>query len=240
MNRDEYLKMRAVEDLMWWYRGLHANLLAMASLPSLPPGPVLDAGCGTGGLLRRLREALGDRTLVGLDREPLAASLAAERREAAVALGSVDALPFPDGAFAAIFSADVLYHRNVDEKRALAEARRCLVPGGRLVVNLPAYDWMRSSHDEAVHGARRYTGGRIRRALAAAGFTRIVCRYWNFLLFPLMAAKRKMLPGGSSDVHPFPAPIEAVFRGLMRTETALIRRGIGFPFGGSIVAAATA
>ncbi|HLY57408.1 MAG TPA: class I SAM-dependent methyltransferase, partial [Stellaceae bacterium] len=67
MNRDEYPKMRAVEDRMWWYRGLHANLLAMAGLPDLPPGPVLDAGCGTGGLLRRLHEALGDRTLVGLD-----------------------------------------------------------------------------------------------------------------------------------------------------------------------------
>ncbi|HLY54926.1 MAG TPA: methyltransferase domain-containing protein, partial [Stellaceae bacterium] len=173
-------------------------------------------------------------------REPLAAELAAARGDAVLALGSVDALPFPDGAFAAIFSADVLYHRNVDEMRALAEFRRCLAPGGRLVVNLPAYDWMRSSHDEAVHGARRYTAGRIRQALAAAGFTRIVCRYWNFLLFPLMAAKRKLLPSGSSDVHPFPAPIEAVFRAVMRTETAMIRRGMGLPFGGSIMAAAVA
>ena len=242
MNRDEYVKMRAVEDTMWWYRGLHANLLAAARRARPPDGPVLDAGCGTGGFLRRLRRAMPGRVLIGLDREPLAAKLAAGRGDAPAAIGSVDRMPFPDAGFAAIFSADVLYHRAVDETAALAEFRRCLMPGGALVLNLPAYRWMSSAHDRAVHGVRRYTAGGIRTRLRDAGFRRIVCGYWNSLPFPLMAAKRKLLPGGreDSEVKPFPAPVNVALKALVGIETALIGSGVRLPFGGSVLAAAVA
>ena len=53
MDRIEYEKMHAVEDRMWWYHGLHANLLtAFARTGRARAGlRVLDAGCGTGGFL---------------------------------------------------------------------------------------------------------------------------------------------------------------------------------------------
>ena len=50
--------MHAVEDRMWWYRGLRAlttELLARALSRSGATGLVLDAGCGTGGMMARLR-----------------------------------------------------------------------------------------------------------------------------------------------------------------------------------------
>jgi SAM-dependent methyltransferase len=231
--------MRAVEDRMWWYRGLHANLLATLKLRLKVEGAVLDAGCGTGGLLRRLSDALPGRALIGIDREPLAVAATEARGCAAVALGSVASLPFPDSSLAAIVSADVLYHRAVDQSAVLAEFRRCLRPGGVLVLNLPAYEWMRSSHDEAVHGARRYTASGVRTMLQQAGFRRIACTYWNSILFPLMAARRRLLPSSkTSDVGLYPAPIEAVFSFIMAVENAAIRVGLGFRFGGSVLAAA--
>ena len=80
MQPDEYRKMAEVEEAMWYYRALHRHVLR--SLPrGLPSGPaqVLDAGCGTGGLLRRLREARPYWQLTGLDFSPLACEQAQER-----------------------------------------------------------------------------------------------------------------------------------------------------------------
>ena len=76
---------------------------------------------------------------------------------------------------------------------ALAELRRVLRPGGRLVINMPAYMWLASAHDRQVHNARRYTAGQLRSMLLAAGFHRLRVGYWNSLLLPLMIAQRKLL-----------------------------------------------
>ena len=241
MDRAEYLKMHEVEERMWWYRGCHANLLTALRWAEAPSGkPMLDAGCGTGGLLLKLRAAAPGHDLLGLDLEPVAAELAGEKSGVAICVGSVNALPFAAGCFGAIVSADVLYHQGVDEAQALAELHRCLAPGGVLVLNLPAYDWLRSAHDEAVHTARRYTRTRLQRLLRQAGFARIRTSYWNTLLFPLMVLRRKLLTtrDTTSDVMIYPAPIEALFRALMSIENRLLGLGLTLPFGGSVLAAA--
>ncbi|MCC7274331.1 MAG: class I SAM-dependent methyltransferase [Alphaproteobacteria bacterium] len=223
---------------MWWFRGLHGNLAA--ALRRHPPRgrPVLDAGCGTGGLLRRLAAAMPGTTFVGLDRDPLACARAARRWGGPLAVGSVDRLPFPDGSLGAILSADVLCHAGVDEAAAMAEAARCLAPGGAYILNLPAYRWLFSDHDRAVANARRYTRGELAAALRAAGFARVRATYWNTLLFPLMVARRKLWPGGTatSDVGLAPAPVERLFGWAVGLEGRWIAAGRGLPFGGSVLA----
>ena len=65
MERVEYERMHAVEDRMWWYRGLRAltaQLLARALAGSPAAGPVLDAGCGTGGMLLELGPLVAGRS----------------------------------------------------------------------------------------------------------------------------------------------------------------------------------
>jgi ubiquinone/menaquinone biosynthesis C-methylase UbiE len=243
MERAEYDLMAAVEDRMWWFRGLHA--LATGTFLRARHGscgalglPALDAGCGTGGLLRSLAAAAPDAALAGLDFAMPAAAVAATKSGHPVAVGSVNALPFEDEAFAAMFSMDVLCHRGVDQEQALAEAHRCLAPGGVLVVNLPAYRWMLSTHDERVHNVRRYTRAEVVAMLRVAGFPSISASYWNTLLFPLMVVKRKVLGGEDSDVRSFPAPVEFLFRCVLGCERLLMRLGLRLPFGGSIFAVA--
>ena len=244
MEQAEYELMNAVEDGMWWYRGAHANALALyrAFRPTGAPasGAALDAGCGTGGLLRKLAQAPDLPAVYGLDYSQSAARLAHDKSRCPVTVGTVNALPFGDESLAAIFSMDVLCHRAADQETALREAYRSLKHGGSLVINLPAYQWMHSVHDERVHNARRYTRSQAIGLLRAAGFQEIHASYWNMLLFPLMMLRRKLLPTtDESDVRLYPALIESLFRGILTLERGLLRRGIRLPFGGSIMAVAT-
>jgi SAM-dependent methyltransferase len=237
----EYALMDAAEEAMWWYRALRVRLLAaLAERPG--PGPaLLDAGCGTGGFLRVLRATQPERVLHGIEYNPDAARRAAAKSGAAVAAGDINRLPFADAAFGAAVSVDVLCHRAVDEAAALAELHRVLAPGGTLVLNLPAMEWLRSAHDARVHTARRYTGARIVGALAAAGFQDIHARYWNSLLLPLMALQRKVIaraPDARSDVAAFAPWLDATLGFVTRVEHGLARAGLRFPAGGSVLAVA--
>lgn len=241
MERAEYHRMATLEDSMWWYRALHASLIDRLG-PSGAMGGVgagaglLDAGCGTGGLLARLKAARPDLSLTGLEFDAEAAAIAAAKTGLPVQTGSVNTLPYPDASFDAVVSADVLCHAGVDEAAALAGFRRCLKSGGLLLLNLPAYQWMASAHDRHVHNVRRYTAGQARRLLLDAGFGPVACGYWNSLLFPLMLLHRLMAgqDEAASDVRPFPAWQESLFTAVTTAERRLARLGLLLPFGGSV------
>lgn len=234
MEPDEYSLMDAAEDRMWWYRALHARVLDALKGAS---GRVLDAGCGTGGLLARLQRAMPYLDLVGVEWAAAASHRAAAKSGASVARGSVNALPFADASFDAAVTADVLCHAAVDPARALAELHRVLRPGGRLVVNMPAFPWLMSAHDVRVHNARRQTAAQTAAMLRAAGFAKVRAQYWNGLLLPLMIVQRKILARGdaASDVAPFPPWLNATLHGMTEFERHL---PFPLPAGGSVLAIA--
>lgn len=232
---------------MWWFAALHANLLDLlrrgapcSAIAQVKRAPLLDAGCGTGGFLRKLAGAHPERMVVGLDADPFAVARARVKSDSPVCVGSVNALPFADGAFAAIFSADVLCHRDVQEMTALDQLRRCLVGGGLLLLNLPAYQWMLSGHDSAVWNVRRYNRAVLRGLLNCAGFRPLEIGHWNSLLFPVMVITRKLLPvrRNRSDVAAPHSMLDRVGRVAILLEQWLLCCGFRFPFGGSIIAAA--
>lgn len=228
--------MDAAEQAMWWYRAMHAR--AREALPA--NARLLDAGCGTGGFLARLVDTAPDA--MGLEYNPAAAARAAAKSGRPVVAGSVNTLPFSDGSFQAVASLDVLCHAGAEPAAMLAELRRVLAPGGRLVLNLPALPWLSSAHDLRVHSVRRYTRPGIEAELVAAGFVAPRARYWNTLLLPLMILQRKVLQaraGDSSDVGTFPPWLDASLFAVTRVEHALMRAGIRFPVGGSLIVTAT-
>lgn len=235
---------------MWWYRALHAQALgALAAAPGQPPlppapladAPLLDAGCGTGGFLARLREARPGIAAMGLEYMPQAADRARAKAGVPVAVGTVNAMPFGPASFGTVVSLDVLCHAAVDPAQALAEMFRVLAPGGRLVLNLPAFDWLHSAHDLRVHNARRYTTRNAGGLLEAAGFASVCPRYWNALLLPLMVVQRKIVsraPGNRSDVAAFSPWLDRSLHAVTGLERRLMAAGLAFPAGGSLLATA--
>lgn len=249
MNREEYERMYRVEDTHWWYRSLHAlveDFLGAYPLPSPAANQhqpaacvLLDIGCGTGALLNQL-----DRhgRAFGIDLAPEALACCRKRAHARLAQASAMALPFPAGNLQAVFMMDVLYHLNVaDPMTPLREAHRVLQPGGLLFVNVPAYAWLYSSHDRAVHTARRFTRIQLTEYLRQAGFDVVRISYWNSLLFPVVAAvrlARKWMPNRGSDLpESGGSTMNTPLLFLLSVERFLIRR-CSLPFGLSIFAVA--
>lgn len=219
---------------MWWYRALHVRLCD--SLLGID-GRVLDAGCGTGGFLATLGKSRPGLTRFGLEWDHVAADRAQAKSGAPIARGSVNALPFANDSFNAAVSADVLCHAMVDPVEALLELKRVLRPGGRLVLNMPAYQWLLSTHDRRVHNVRRATARAVASMLRQAGFQQVRTGYWNGLLLPLMVAQRKLLARGDavSDVAPFSPWLDTMLHGMTELERRL---PFPLPFGGSVLATA--
>ena len=240
MDRREYERLAAVEENGWWFGGLHASLISAWRRSAAPEADwvLLDAGCGTGGFLTRLKRAAPTARCYGLEIDPGAAAIARDKSGTAVVAGSIEAPPIAAASCDAIFSADVLCHRGVEPAAALAALKPCLRRGGLLVLNLPAYRWLLSGHDRAVDNVRRFGAREVRTLLAAAGFAEITIRYWNSLLFPLMLAQRLLHREARSDVALLPPPVERGFGLVLRFEAGLAAHGLRLPFGGSILAVA--
>jgi SAM-dependent methyltransferase len=232
--------MYRLEDTHWWYVGMWAITSALlqsaaAGRPDHQWHDVLDAGCGTGGAICRLPE--GCRA-VGVDLAPEALELCQKRGLQRVSGASVEHLPFADESFDLLLSSDVIYHLGVaHDREALREFNRVLRPGGVAVVRVPAYDWLRGAHDEAVHTRHRYTRGELRDKLAAAGFEVVRITYANSLLFPLALAKRLLegrLTSSTSELESPSRPLHWLGTAALGLEARLLG-AFDLPWGLSVI-----
>ncbi len=237
MQLTEYEIMFNVETTHWWYRALRRILLFHFDqfLPNWRSEPILDAGCGTGSNLAHL---VGAGSRVGLDLAAPAIQLCRKRGLENLVRADVSSLPFPDKSFAALISASVLYHRWVkDMDQALRESHRVLRDGGLLFLDLPAFSFLTSPHDEAVHTARRFTKSEVLDLVRANGFEVRRITYWNTLLFPLIWLVRfsGMSKSGRDfgDGKPPAGLTNSILDLVMRAEFFLLRR-TSLPFGVSI------
>jgi SAM-dependent methyltransferase len=240
MRIAEYDTLRTVEDHHWWYavlRSLVQNALA-GRLHSR--SHLLDAGCGTGGMLAFLRSKTCGLQVAGIDISEQAVTHCHQRGLHTVQTGSVEALPFADETFDAVLSLDVLYHATVNESQALAEMRRVLRPDGLLVLNLPAFAALRGSHDVAVGGARRYAADKLRSLLEHSSLPVELIHYWNaWLSFPLLVWRQmsRLKTSRASDLHLTPAWMNTILAKMGRLDAGLCH-GLHIPFGSSLFAVA--
>lgn len=238
MQSAEYEIMFSVEETHWWYRALHQFTFEILEreLPDWREKAILDAGCGTGAILQQLGNPVKN---VGVDLAPEAISFCRKRGLTNVQLGDIGALPFDDASFDAVICSSVLYHQWVkDVAGAVRELGRVLRPNGLLFVNVPAYDFLHSAHDDAVMTAHRFRKKEIRSLLLGNDFAIRQLTYWTTLLFPLAVLARTF--GGSKSGRDFQRSAgftNDLFLKIMSLERAILKR-FPLPFGVALFAVA--
>ena len=225
MELEEYDRIHELEEQHWRYRAIRRTLLSAlrrhVRRGGAPLRRILDAGCGTGGTARAL-------------------ALARQRAAGPLVRADIARLPFASASFDAVVSVDVHYHRRVgDDAATLAELARVCRPGGAVVLWLPAYDWMRSSHDAIVHTARRYTRARLRELAHGAGLRveRLSYVHAPVLLAAVLYRGLDHLRGGAphSYLSEPPRLLNAALGSALALEGELALRA-PLPFGLSLLA----
>lgn len=241
MEAVEYQRMRDCEDRHWWYVALHELVLRFVAEEQRTRGAlqIFDAGCGTGGLLARLAR-FGAAS--GCDYSEHALEHCRARGLSEVSRQDLNELVLPSDSFDVITCMDVLEHAWVRSDAALlSRLGAALRPGGLLLLNCTAFEFLRSTHDEAVLSQRRYTPARLRQLARDAGFgvEFLTCRM--FVLFAPLAlyrilrrvfrARSGVVP--ASDVWLPPVPLNAALLLLARCENLLLRC-VPLPVGTSV------
>jgi SAM-dependent methyltransferase len=229
----------------WWYVGLRDLVLSAIARSSRGRDSltILDAGCGTGELL----EMCGAYRAFGLEYSAEAFRFLRRRAVSNVTRATVRRMPYPDNSFDLVTCMDVICCVEAPgDSQALREIRRVLKPGGILLMNLPAYECLRSHHDAAVHTRQRYTRSRLRTMLRRAGLRDRMITYRVALPLPLAAMMRliqKLLrpepARPKSDLRPLPSVLNRALVLPLFMENRLIQAGVRLPFGLSVYCVAT-
>jgi len=218
----------------WWYRA-RARLLRVALADFVgTPTRVLDVGSADGPSVGWLR---GDHQHVTLD-------VSAQGLVPGEGVcGSVLALPFRDGTFEVVGAFDVLEHCE-PEAQAMRELARVLTPGGRLLLSVPAYQWAWTDHDVQAGHHRRYTRGRVLRAVRDTGLVPHRVTYAFTIVFPFFVAERVLRRVAQSlgaqtrrRLTPVPPFLERLLMLLSGVDARLLA-GRDLPFGSSVLVAA--
>ncbi len=235
---ERYFDVMATQaQVHWWYRARRA-LVGQMLAGELPAGAtVIDVGCGTGDNLPALEAAAGG-PVVGVELSPYAVRHAPRSGGGGVRVGVARAerLPFPDACADLVTSMDVIEH--LDDDAALADYRRVLRPGGKLLLTVPAYQWLWSDHDRWAAHLRRYSRATLVAAVERGGFRPRRVTYFNSFLVPPAAILRRtparhLVKGEQDEVGAASPTVDRVMTGLATLERRWARHR-PVPFGLSI------
>jgi SAM-dependent methyltransferase len=231
---------RDLYERHWWWRAREEVVLATMERIAPPGGwsAILDIGCGDALLFDELNRFAP--FVEGVESDPGLVSDTSRWRE------RIHVRPFDETfdtgqRYGLVLMLDVLEHMDRPDA-ALRHAVSLLQPGGRIVINVPAFRSLWTSHDDYNRHVTRFTR-RTFAALAAAAPMRI--ESWRYLFhwtWPVKFAQRlaeRAMPGTPRPATVPPAWLNRSLLALCRAEQRLLGR-VPVPFGSSLFVVGTA
>lgn len=240
MEKYTYEEMYINEDDYWWFVGTRNIIFTQIGkfIGNKNNLTILDIGCGTGIVIKRLEEY---GNVFGIDISSEAISFCRKRGIKNIIKADTTNLPFNDNTFDLITVLDVLEHIK-HEGVAISEIYRVLKKNGKAIVTVPAFNFLWSDHDIALHHFRRYNIRNIKYKFLKNNFIVLNASYYNMILFPFIVIirslkkifkKSKKYKEKRTDILHLPRIINQVLIFLLNIE-AIILRKVTFPVGVSI------
>jgi SAM-dependent methyltransferase len=237
-----YADIFAAEAQHFWFRS-RTRLLLWALARYFPgASSLMDLGCGTGFVLQGISHAVPALALTGADSQLRGLEFARERLPG-VCLLQLDSLAIPfEDEFDVVAACDVLEHLDQDQE-VLARMRRAVRPGGGVLLTVPQHPFLWSALDDFSRHRRRYTRSELIGKVEAAGLQVVRTTSFVSLLLPSLLLARRLGPRSADRLDPLAeyrlSPLlNATLLRVLDLERALIRMGLSFPAGGSLLLAA--
>ncbi len=240
----EYKRMGDAEDSHWWYLTLHEMVAkTIAHHYRDKTINILDAGCGTGGLLKHL-SSKGYGNASGFDVSSHAIAIARSKNVEAELLDirSVCAR-YNKSSFDVIIANDVLYFLSRTELKPLLECFYGLLGRtGIVIINVPVLGVFSGEHDRTVGVNKRFTKTEVIELVKGTPFRLTSLSHWPFILSPGILAVRYfqrlqrqlgIAPKNRSDIKSHSKITNTFFKFFCDLE---LYSGLYFPFGSSVFA----
>ena len=138
-----------------------------------------------------------------------------------------------DAKYDIVFAMDVLEHIE-DHEKAFEQIVRVLKPGGHIVITVPAFMFLWSGHDVEFEHVRRYTKKSLKRLISTQPVAIEKLSYYNFFLFPLALAVRKLGLSSTTQLTLPSSKINSLMHSIFSSEKRFLK-WMNFPFGVSLI-----
>ena len=228
-----------LEARNFWFRGRNRLITWALRRYFAHAQSLLEIGCGTGFVMAGIAGAIPGISIAASEAHVSGLRFAAQRVHGARFM-QMDARAIPFTAeFDVVAAFDVIEHIE-DDRVVLCEMHRAVRPGGGILLTVPQHPWLWSEFDVRARHVRRYTARELRAKVLAAGFEIVRLTSFVSLLLPLMVLSRlaRRAPGADYDALAelrMAGWLNAILGAILACERGLIRAGLGFPAGGSLL-----
>lgn len=238
-EKSDFAQLARLEAGNFWFRS--RNRLIIWTIQRYFPQAItfLEIGCGTGFVLSGIEQAFPKLSLYGSEIFTMGLGFAKGRLSKAK-LFQMDARKIPfENEFDLIGAFDVLEHIKEDDI-VLGQMYQALHNNGIIILTVPQHLFLWSQADECAHHVRRYRAQELKNKVERAGFKVIRMTSFVSLLLPLMLLSRwqQRRPNSEYDATSelrISGWINEILENILNLERIIIRLGISFPAGGSLL-----
>ena len=228
-----------LEEKNWWFQSRNEIIINQISRRIPFFEKFLEVGCGTGYVLKAIFERFPDKTFHGTEYSEEGLKFA-RLRMPGIKLTQLDARKMNNlECYDVIGSFGVIEHIEEDIL-VLQNFYTALKPGGYLVLTIPQHMWLWSAADEYSCHCRRYTRSQMENLLRSIGFQIEHTTSFISLLCPIMFLSRLRFRRPEQITEPMcelkiSKSVNWFLHQIMQFEIFLIKIGIRFPIGGSLL-----